>query len=100
MIRYGGTKASLTAVNSRLAQAERALTSPAGLPSRPWYKHLLYAPGLYTGYGVKTMPAAREAIEQGRWDQANAELARIASAIQAEAALVRSAREALEEAIR
>jgi N-acetylated-alpha-linked acidic dipeptidase len=91
-------RASLAGVNAKLIQAERAMTSDAGLPTRPWYKHLLYAPGLYTGYGVKTMPAAREAIEQGRWDEANTELARVAAALEAEAALVRSAREALEAA--
>jgi N-acetylated-alpha-linked acidic dipeptidase len=90
--------ASVATVNAKLIQAERAMTSPSGLPSRPWYKHLLYAPGLYTGYGVKTMPAAREAIEQGRWDEANVELGRIAAALDAEATLVRSAREALEAA--
>jgi len=91
-------RSSLGAVNAKLIQAERAMIADAGLPTRPWYKHLLYAPGLYTGYGVKTMPAAREAIEQGRWDEANAEMARIATALNAEAALVRSAREALEAA--
>jgi N-acetylated-alpha-linked acidic dipeptidase len=89
---------SLASVNAKLIQAERALLADAGLPTRPWYKHLLYAPGLYTGYGVKTMPAAREAIEQGRWDEANAELARIAAGLNAEAALIRSARVALEAA--
>jgi N-acetylated-alpha-linked acidic dipeptidase len=89
---------AIAAVNAKLIQAERALTSPGGLPGRPWYRHLLYAPGLYTGYGVKTMPAAREAIEQGNWDQANAEMKRIAAAIDAEAALVRSATDALTQA--
>ena len=91
-------RASIASVNAKLSQAERALTSPEGLPSRPWYKHLLYAPGLYTGYGVKTMPAAREAIEQGRWDEANAQLARIANALDAEAALIRSAKDLLDAA--
>ncbi|HJQ21921.1 MAG TPA: transferrin receptor-like dimerization domain-containing protein, partial [Gemmatimonadaceae bacterium] len=91
-------RASIASVNAKLIQAERAMLSDAGLPSRPWYKHLLYAPGLYTGYGVKTMPAAREAIEQGRWVEANTELARIGGALDAEAALIRSARDALEAA--
>jgi N-acetylated-alpha-linked acidic dipeptidase len=98
----GGAKlanAALDAVNAKLIQAERAMTSAAGLPTRPWYKHLLYAPGLYTGYGVKTMPAAREAIEQGRWDDATIELARIAGAIEAEAALVRAAADGLKGAV-
>ena len=93
-------RASLASVNAKLIQAERAMTSPAGLPGRPWYKHLLYAPGLYTGYGVKTMPSAREALERGRWDEANVELGRVAAALDAEATLIRSAREALETAIR
>ena len=91
-------RASLAGVNAKLMQAERAMTSSAGLPTRPWYKHLLYAPGLYTGYGVKTMPAAREAIERGRWDEANVELGRIAAAIDAEATLVRAARDGLDAA--
>ena len=93
-------RASIATVNARLIQAERAMTNPAGLPTRPWYKHLLYAPGLYTGYGVKTMPAAREAIERGRWDEANVELGRIAVALDAEAALVRTAKDALDAALR
>ena len=91
---------ALASVNAQLLQAERAMTSASGLPGRPWYKHLLYAPGLYTGYGVKTMPGAREAIEQGRWAEANEQLARVAGAIDAEARLVRSARDALVGAVR
>jgi len=74
--------------NRRLVQAERALTAPEGLRGRPWYKHLLYAPGFYTGYGVKTMPGAREAIEQGKWRDAEAEIARVAGALQRSAALL------------
>ncbi|MEO8577476.1 MAG: transferrin receptor-like dimerization domain-containing protein, partial [Gemmatimonadales bacterium] len=58
--------AKLASVNQRLLQAERALTSNDGLRGRPWYRHLLYAPGFYTGYGVKTVPGVRESIEQGQ----------------------------------
>ncbi|MEK7403393.1 MAG: transferrin receptor-like dimerization domain-containing protein [Gemmatimonadota bacterium] len=94
------SRAAVAGVNAKLMQAERTLTSEAGLPKRPWYKHLLYAPGFYTGYGVKTMPAAREAIEQGWWAEADAELARIAAAIEAQARLVRSATDALHAATR
>jgi N-acetylated-alpha-linked acidic dipeptidase len=47
-----------------LFSSERLLTRDAGLEGRPWYKHYIYAPGFYTGYGVKTIPAVREAIEQ------------------------------------
>jgi N-acetylated-alpha-linked acidic dipeptidase len=80
--------ATLRSINERLLQAERALTSTDGLTGRPWYRHLLYAPGYYTGYGVKTMPGPREAIEQGQWSSVDREIARVASALDSEAALV------------
>jgi N-acetylated-alpha-linked acidic dipeptidase len=75
-------------VNDRLVQAERALTSTEGLKNRPWYIHMLYAPGFYTGYGVKTIPGVREAIEQGQWQDVDREIARAASALEREATLV------------
>ncbi len=75
-------------VNERLIQAERALTSSEGLKNRPWYVHMLYAPGFYTGYGVKTVPGVREAIEQGQWQDADREIVRAAAAVEREAALV------------
>src|SRR5262249_4559357 len=53
-----------------LLPAEHSLTREAGLPRRPWYVHQIYAPGYYTGYGVKTLPAVREAIEQRNWKEA------------------------------
>jgi N-acetylated-alpha-linked acidic dipeptidase len=78
------------AVNVRLLQAERQLTDDAGLPKRPWYRHLLYAPGFYTGYAVKTMPGVREAIEQKEYAEAEVEIARVAKALEREAALLDS----------
>jgi N-acetylated-alpha-linked acidic dipeptidase len=75
-------------VNQRLLQAERALTSTEGLKNRPWYVHMLYAPGFYTGYGVKTIPGVREAIEQGQWPDADREIARAAAALEREATLI------------
>ncbi len=83
-----GHVANAKAVNDRLVQAERALTSTEGLRNRPWYVHMLYAPGFYTGYGVKTIPAVREAIEQGQWQDADREIARAAAAVEREATLV------------
>jgi len=83
-------QASLAPVNQRLLQAERALTSDDGLKGRTWYKHLIYAPGFYTGYGVKTVPAVREAIEQGQWADVDSEIARVSAAITREATLVSS----------
>ncbi|HEY2721369.1 MAG TPA: transferrin receptor-like dimerization domain-containing protein, partial [Chitinophagaceae bacterium] len=57
-------------LNDILYKAERSLIDPDGLPRRPWYKHEIYAPGYYTGYGVKTLPGIREAIEQRNWKEA------------------------------
>ena len=73
--KLGPSPASLEpAVRAQLNAAalglERALTRSEGLPGRPWFKHQVYAPGLYTGYGVKTLPAIREALELREWKQA------------------------------
>jgi N-acetylated-alpha-linked acidic dipeptidase len=87
--------ATVHKVNERLVQAERALLATDGLKNRSWYKHLLYAPGFYTGYGVKTMPGVREAIEQGKWGDVNGEIARIAGALQREAAVLNEAADLL-----
>jgi N-acetylated-alpha-linked acidic dipeptidase len=58
-------------LSSRMARMEQALTDPNGLPTRPWFKHMIYAPGMLTGYGVKTIPGVREALEARRWEEAN-----------------------------
>lgn len=68
-------------INQKLYLAEQQLLLPQGLPGRPWYKHSIYAPGLYTGYGVKTMPSIREAIEQYNWMEAQLGIAEVAAAI-------------------
>jgi N-acetylated-alpha-linked acidic dipeptidase len=65
------SKTQLSQLNALLRGLEQTLTTPQGLPGRDWYKHLIYAPGLLTGYGVKTLPGVREAIESNRWDEAN-----------------------------
>jgi N-acetylated-alpha-linked acidic dipeptidase len=93
---FASSPAQLAELNAILVQSERKLTAPDGLPGRSWYRHLLYAPGFYTGYGVKTLPGAREGIEQKRWKQAEDEMLRIAGVLNAEAALVVSAAEKLE----
>ena len=89
---------TLDKVNDLLIRSERVLTSAEGLPKRPWYRHLLYAPGYYTGYGVKTMPGVREALEQGEWDAVPVQIARVANALKEEAAIVNEASAALEQA--
>ncbi len=88
---FQGSDKQLTALNQKLLQSERRLTDPVGLPRRPWYKHMIYAPGVYSGYAPKTMPGIREAIEQRRWQEADAEIARVAKVLEGEATLIESA---------
>ena len=64
------TRPQLIALNETLYRSERAFRYEPGLPKREWFKHLVYAPGLYTGYGVKTLPGIREGVEQNQWDEA------------------------------
>jgi N-acetylated-alpha-linked acidic dipeptidase len=92
-------RAQLRDVNELLIESERKLTDPAGLPGRPWYKHEIYAPGLYTGYGVKTLPAVREAIEQKQWTEAGTQIQIVAKVLDGEASLIDSAASELEKAI-
>jgi len=94
------TRVSLAAVNSTLLESERKLTYPQGLPRRPWYRHEIYAPGFYTGYAVRTIPAVREAIEQGDWKTAEEQIVVVGKILEAEAALIDKARAELETAIR
>jgi N-acetylated-alpha-linked acidic dipeptidase len=89
--RYGALTADPTllpealraTLDRMLAQAEAHLTDPEGLPRRPWFRHFLYAPGFYTGYGVKTLPAVREAIEEEEYEQVAQEVARTAARLEA-----------------
>ena len=68
-------------LNRMLYQSERLLIDERGLPGRPWFRHHIYAPGFYTGYGVKTLPGVREGIEERRWDEAEEYINRTAAAI-------------------
>jgi N-acetylated-alpha-linked acidic dipeptidase len=72
------------------------LIDEAGLPRRPWYRHLLYAPGYYTGYAVKTIPGVREGIEEKAYSEAEREIVRVAKALERETALVEAAAAELE----
>ena len=91
------TPEAARAVNVRLIQSERELTDAAGLPRRPWYRHLLYAPGYYTGYAVKTMPGVREAIEEKDYAEADVEIVRVARALGREKTLIEAAAADLEK---
>jgi N-acetylated-alpha-linked acidic dipeptidase len=85
------TAPKLGTVNKDLIETERRLTNADGLPQRPWYKHLLYAPGVYTGYGVKTVPGVREGIELKKYAEADQEIVRVSKALENESALIESA---------
>jgi N-acetylated-alpha-linked acidic dipeptidase len=75
-------------INDGLAVAERKLIAADGLPGRPWVKHLIYAPGTYTGYGASTLPGVREALEAGRFDEAKQQLGVLTQALNDEAAFI------------
>ncbi|HJW17609.1 MAG TPA: transferrin receptor-like dimerization domain-containing protein [Flavisolibacter sp.] len=81
----------LNQLNLLLYKAERSLTDADGLPRRPWYKHQVYAPGFYTGYGVKTLPGIREAIEQRNWKEAQENIGIVSKVIGAYNAQVQQA---------
>jgi N-acetylated-alpha-linked acidic dipeptidase len=93
----GISTATLQDVNRKLMQSERRLLTPEGLLRRPWYKHMIYAPGVYSGYGVKTLPGIREAIEEKHWAEADSEIVRVAAVLDSETALIDSAAAELEQ---
>ena len=88
---------ALQRVNAQLIETERKLTDPDGLPRRPWYKHLIYAPGYFTGYSAKTIPGVREAIEEKRYSEADREITRVAKVLQDYAESVEAAASELEK---
>jgi N-acetylated-alpha-linked acidic dipeptidase len=90
--------AQLKDVNDRLVQVERAFLSSEGLPKRPWFRHQIYAPGLYTGYGVKTLPAVRESIEQKQWKLADEQIVRVGKVLEDSSATIAAAAAALRHA--
>jgi N-acetylated-alpha-linked acidic dipeptidase len=88
----------LKTLNDKLAQTERSLIHPAGLSRRPWYKHLIYAPGFNTGYDPKTLPGIREAIEEKRYSEVEGEITRVAEVLRNYTAAIDSAAADLEKA--
>ena len=86
----------LARLNAILMRTERAMTRPEGLPRRPWYKHHIYAPGYYTGYGVKTLPGVREALEERFHDETEPQIAILAEVLAAVTAQIDKASAVLE----
>ena len=83
-----------------MLQTERKLGATDGLPRREWFKHQVYAPGFYTGYGVKTMPQIREGLEENRPDEAREGVRKVAAAINGLAEQVDEAAEMLKKAMK
>lgn len=81
----------LAQLNTILFTAEQSLLNEKGLPRRPWYKHQVYAPGFYTGYGVKTLPGIREGIEEKNWKEAQDRIGVLASTLMSFDAVIRNA---------
>ena len=79
--RLAARRAELGRANQLIYQTEQALGDTAGLPRRPWFRNLIYAPGFYTGYGVKTMPGIREAVELRHLEEAQAQAGRVTAAV-------------------
>ncbi len=69
-------------IDQVLYTSERALSEPSGLPRRPWFRHHIYAPGFYTGYGVKTLPGVREAIEKRYWSETELQITKLAALLE------------------
>jgi N-acetylated-alpha-linked acidic dipeptidase len=93
--RSAATPEQASRVGPILQRVEQTLTDARGLPGRPWYRHLIYSPGLLTGYGAKTLPGVREAIEAGRWAEAVDYIGRTAAALNAASATLDEASRAL-----
>jgi N-acetylated-alpha-linked acidic dipeptidase len=93
-------RAALRDVNARLIAVERAMLLSDGLPNRPWFEHQIYAPGFYTGYGVKTLPGVRESIEQKQWKQADEQIARVGKVLENTGEVIQSAAAELDRVAR
>jgi N-acetylated-alpha-linked acidic dipeptidase len=84
----GLPEATQKELDAALMGVERALLHNEGLPRRPWFRHEIYAPGFYTGYGVKTLPGIREALEQRNWGEATEQVTVVAKTLEAAAAAI------------
>ena len=91
---------SLQQLNTLLLTSERKLGNTEGLPRREWFKHQIYAPGFYTGYGVKTMPQIREGLEENRFTEAQGGVRTVSAAVNALASHIRDATRALQQSTR
>ena len=82
-------------VNGLLKDVEQAMTREEGLPRRNWFKNMIYAPGYYTGYGVKTLPGIREGLEERKWDETHLFIGEVTRALDRASAKINAATEIL-----
>ncbi len=87
------------ALNTDLLEIQRTFLSERGLPQRPWFKHQVYAPGAYTGYGAKPIAAVREFMDQGKWEEAGAQVPTVGEVLENVATAIARAADDLEKAI-
>ena len=90
-------QATIARVNQLMMQSGPALTDPAGLPHRPWFKNMIYAPGAYTGYQAKPLPGVLEAMDRKDWAEAESQIPREADALRRETKIVEQITAALTE---
>jgi N-acetylated-alpha-linked acidic dipeptidase len=90
-----GPRGDLTRLNGILRRVESSMSRPQGLPGREWFRHQVYAPGFYTGYGVKTIPGVREALEQKDWETAKQQITAFRDVLVAVTRQVKAAEEEL-----
>jgi N-acetylated-alpha-linked acidic dipeptidase len=91
---------ALDALNADLMRVQRTFLTERGLPERPWFKHQVYAPGAYTGYGAKPIAAVREYMDQKKWKEADAQVPGVGKVLEDVATAINKAAEALEKALR
>src|ERR1017187_585658 len=86
-------------LNSELIQIQRTFLTEKGLPERPWFKHQVYAPGAYTGYGAKPIAAVREYMDQEKWREADAQVPIVGQVLENVAVAIGKAADDLEKAV-
>ena len=84
-------------INALLRKVDQAFTNSNGLPRREWFRNMLYAPGYYTGYGVKTLPGIREGLEERKWDEVRLYINEVAKALDRASNNINSASRILNE---
>jgi N-acetylated-alpha-linked acidic dipeptidase len=89
---------ALDSLNSDLLKIQRAFLTERGLPERPWFRHQVYAPGAYTGYGAKPLAAVREYMDAKKWTEADAQVPGVAKVLEDAAAAIGKAADELESA--